>query len=82
MTEVREVIETIREVLDDPTLQKNIKQKLDAVIRELSTADKGNIKLKVDKCVNDLEEVTNDANVQSFVRTQVWGIVSMLESLE
>ena len=82
MTEVRDVIDTIREVLDDPALQKNIKQKLEAVVRELSSADAGNIKLKVDKCVNDLEEVSNDANIQSFVRTQVWGIVSMLESLE
>ena len=77
-----DVIETIKDVLDDPALQKNIKQKLERVVKELSSADKSNIRLKVDKCIDELEEVSNDANVQSFVRTQVWGIVSMLEGLE
>jgi uncharacterized protein (UPF0147 family) len=82
MTEVQGVIETIKEMLDDPTLQKNIKQKLERVIAELNTADKKTLKLKVDKCIDELEEVSNDSNTQSFVRTQVWGIVSMLESLD
>ena len=81
MTEVKDVVDTIRDVLDDPALQKNIKQKLEKVIQELNSADPKNIRLKVDKCVNDLEEISNDANIQSFVRTQIYGIVSMLESL-
>jgi uncharacterized protein len=82
MTETQDVIDVIKDILDDPSLQKNIKQKLERVMQELSTSDKKNIRLKVDKCINDLEEVTNDANIQSFVRTQVWGVVSMLESLD
>jgi uncharacterized protein (UPF0147 family) len=82
MTETQDVIDVIKDILDDPSLQKNIKQKLERVMHELSTSDKKNIRLKVDKCINDLEEVTNDANIQSFVRTQVWGVVSMLESLD
>ena len=82
MTQVQDVIETIREILDDPALQKNIKTKLDAVIKELETSDPKNIRLKVNKCVDEMEDISNDANIQPFVRTQVWSIVSMLESLE
>ncbi len=82
MTEVQDVIDTIRDILDDQGIQKNIKQKLEKVITELSNSDEKSIRLTVDKCVNELEEISNDANIQSFVRTQVWGIVSMLESLE
>jgi uncharacterized protein len=82
MARVNEVIDAIRDMLDDQSLQKNIKHKLERVIAELSAADPKSIRLKVDKCVNDLEEISNDANIQSFVRTQVWGIVSMLESLD
>ena len=82
MTTTDEVIDTIREVLDDPALQKNIKHKLEKVVEELSSADKSNVRLKVDKCINEMEEISNDSNIQSFVRTQVWGIVSMLESIE
>ncbi len=82
MTELQDVIGTIKEILEDPALQKNIKQKLEKAVQELSGADKKTIRLKVDKCINDMEEISNDANIQSFVRTQVWGIVSMLESLD
>jgi uncharacterized protein len=82
MTELKDVIGTIREMLDDPALQKNIKQKLDKVVQELNNSDPKTLKLKIDKCINDMEEISNDANIQSFVRTQVWGIVSMLESLD
>jgi uncharacterized protein (UPF0147 family) len=82
MTELQDVIDTIREILEDPALQKNIKLKLEKVVQELTGADKKNLRLKIDKCINDIEEISNDANIQSFVRTQVWGIVSMLESID
>ncbi|MBN2141916.1 UPF0147 family protein [Candidatus Woesearchaeota archaeon] len=82
MTEVADVVETIKDILEDPGLQKNIKQKLDNIMKELESADKNSIRLKVDKCVDELDEICNDSNIQPFVRTQVWSIVSMLESLE
>ncbi|MBN1792634.1 UPF0147 family protein [Candidatus Woesearchaeota archaeon] len=82
MTEVNEVIDTIKDILEDSGIQKNIKQKLERVIQELSAADKKTLKLKVDKCIDEMDEICNDGNIQPFIRTQIWSIVSMLESLE
>ncbi len=39
------------------------------------------ILLKKDKAIHLLDEVSEDPNIQPFVRTQIWSLVSMLESL-
>ena len=82
MVGVDEVLEIIEEIMDDSTLPKNIKNKLSEISKVLKDSDGKNLKLKVDKCVNDLDEISSDVNIQPFVRTQIWSVVSMLEALE
>jgi uncharacterized protein (UPF0147 family) len=37
--------------------------------------------LRVDKAQQELEEISADANLQPFTRTQLWNIVSLLETI-
>jgi len=82
MVKVSDVVEVVNEIIDDPTLPKNIKAKLEEVISELKEVKKTDVKLKADKCIHELDDVSSDVNLQPFVRTQIWSVVSMLEALE
>lgn len=82
MVKVEDVMEIVNDITDDSTLPKNIKIKLEEIIAELKEADAKDIKLKADKCIHELDDISSDVNLQPFVRTQIWSVVSMLESLE
>ncbi len=82
MVKVKDVIDTVNDIMDDPTLPKNIKTNLECIISVLKESKPKDIKLKADKCIHDLDDISSDVNLQPFVRTQLWSVVSMLEALE
>ncbi len=79
MTEIQDVVESLELLLEDNTVPKNVKGKLSILIDELK--QEGDLLLKVNKSLHELDELSNDINLQPFVRTQLWNIASMLESL-
>ncbi|MBN2053082.1 UPF0147 family protein [Candidatus Woesearchaeota archaeon] len=82
MVKTKDVIDTINEIIEDSTLPKNIKTNLECIINVLKDCKSKDLKLKADKCIHDLDEISSDVNLQPFVRTQLWSVVSMLEALE
>ena len=76
----RGVIEALHDLADDNTLPKNIRDKLQGVIIILD--HEGELSLKIDRALHDLEEISEDNNLQAYARTQVWNIVSMLEMIK
>ncbi len=82
MVKASDVVEIINEIIEDPTLPKNIKAKLEEITSELKEAQSKDLKLRADKCIHQLDDISSDVNLQPFVRTQIWSIVSMLEALE
>ncbi|NOZ81437.1 MAG: hypothetical protein GXP63_07270 [DPANN group archaeon] len=77
---VEGVIELIEELALDNTVPKNVKNKLNAVLSILKTEE--DLKVRVNKVLNDLDDVVDDPNLQSYTRTQLWNIVSVLEKVE
>lgn len=82
MTNVEDVVAAINDVLEDPALQKNIKSKLEHIVSILKASTKKDVRLKVDKCIDELDEICNDVNIQPFVRTQLWTLIGMLETVQ
>ena len=80
MEEIDQIIEAIAELQGDNTVPKNIKAKLQNVATILKS-DEANTAVKVNKALDELEEISDDANIQSYTRTQIWNIVSLLESI-
>ncbi len=80
MEEMTQIIEAISELQNDNTVPKNIKTKLQGVTIILQGKDE-EISIKVNKALDELEELSDDANIQSYTRTQLWNIVSLLESI-
>lgn len=81
MAPVTEIIEIIRDVSEDNTVPKNIKEKLSEIATLLESEDE-EISLKVNKALNELDDISSDSNIQPYTRTQLMGIASALESVD
>lgn len=78
--DLRNLIESLEEIKTDSTVPKNIKAKIQEIILVLKD-DNLELSIKVDKAQAELEDISSDTNIQSFTRTQLWNVVSMLETL-
>ena len=76
---VQDIIAVIKEVQEDSTLPKSIKLKLQKMVEILS--ENTDISIKVNKTLHELEMIDGDNNTDSFVRTQLMNIASMLENV-
>ncbi len=75
-----QVIEVINQIKEDKSVPKNILTKLDEMI-EILNDEKEDVYIRIDKVLEDLEEISADSNLQPYIRTQLWNITSLLESV-
>jgi len=79
MVETKDISEALKEMQDDHTVPKNIKVKLNEIDGMLS--DEKEISMNVNKALDLLSDICDDVNIQPYVRTKIWNLVSMLEAL-
>ncbi|MEK6917051.1 MAG: UPF0147 family protein [Nanoarchaeota archaeon] len=79
MSDLQETIEILQELLEDHTVPKNVRLKIQEIINSLN--EKADLSIKVNKALSLLDEISDDNNLQAYTRTQIWNIASMLESL-
>ena len=77
MENLQQALLAIQELEQDTSTPKNIRQKLNLAIKLLGENTETSI--KVSKALAELEELTLDCNMQSYTRTQLFNIVSLLE---
>ena len=77
---VEGIIAAISELQDDNTVPKNVKERVHAVIETLKD-EKLEVSMRVDKALQILDSLSEDSNLQSYSRTQLWNVVSMLEKI-
>ena len=73
------IVETLKQLKEDPGIPKNVKSKINDVIDILQ--GKLEKSIKVDKAMHIFDEFSDDSNIDPFTRTQLWNVVSSLESL-
>ncbi len=76
-TELLSLVEALSQLEQDSSMPKNIKAKLQSAIAMLK--DDGDMKIKANKVLQELEEASDDPNMPSYIRPQIWNIVSLLE---
>ncbi len=69
----------IQELKDDGSIPKNVIAKLEVMEKIFENGD--DLYIKVDKALQVVEEVVDDSNLQPFMRTRLWNISSLLESM-
>jgi len=76
-----EVFDMISKIENESTVPKNIKIKMQNMILDLKEEEK-ELDFRINKALQELDEISEDANLPDYVRTQIWAIVSVLESIE
>ena len=77
--QISEVIEFLSSLQEDSGVPKNIKSKIQEIIKSLE--DSSDLSIKINKALTELEGIAEDTNMQSYTRTQVWNVISLLEKL-
>jgi len=75
-----ELFDALTQLEQDSSVPKNVKLKLQSAISVLKE-ENTDMKIKVNKALQHLDDVSDDSNMPSYIRPQIWNIVSMLESL-
>jgi uncharacterized protein (UPF0147 family) len=78
--QVHEIVSLLEDLQRDNTVPRNVKSKLQEM-QKLLQSESGELSLKVNRILSDVEEIANDINLPMFVRTQIWNLTSMLEGL-
>lgn len=73
---VEEIIEHIEMLKEEQDIGKRFREKATMVISLLQS----DAPLKIEKALLELEEISND--LPSYHRTQVWDVISRLESVK
>ena len=79
--DIKGIVASISELKEDTTVPKNVKEKVQEIIETLNN-EKAELSMRIDKALQILDDIAEDSNLQSYTRTQVWNIVSMLEKAE
>ena len=79
ISEVDIVITSLNEIQEDATVPRNVRTKIELIINTLK--EHVELSIKINKALNELDELASDVNLQSYTRAQIWNIMSVLEKL-
>ena len=71
---------TLNQIATNPSTPKNIRKNIADIIEELKS-DKYSVSVRAANTISSLDDVTQDPNMPSYVRTSLWQAVSTLESI-
>lgn len=73
-------IDMLSKIVEDDSVPKNIREVCTDSIEFLQKEDE-DISVRLNYATSNLDEITNDPNIPMYTRTQIWNIVSILESV-
>lgn len=77
---MEEGIETLDRISKNPSTPKTVKKSLTDLLGELSSTQYS-LSVRAANAISQLDDITQDPNVPSYVRTQLWQAVSKLEAI-
>ncbi len=77
---MKEAIETLNQIASSNSTPKTIKKSITDLIADLNS-DEYSLSVRAANTISLLDDVTQDPNMPSYVRTQLWQAVSKLESI-
>ncbi len=81
--ESKQIIDMLGSVMNERGVPRNVRESLGNALRALdSTSRKESSKERISKAISILDESANDPNLATYTRTQIWGIVSLLEEMK
>lgn len=78
---LREVLESLEQIQCEDCIPRNLKVKIREIQSVLSESNAALLSIRVDKSIQELEDLAEDQFVPMHIRTQIWCIVSRLECI-
>jgi len=73
-------VSTLSQISTNPSTTKNIRKNIADIVEQLKS-DEYSISVRAANTISLLDDVTQDPNLPSYVRTSLWQAVSTLESI-
>ena len=73
-------ITTLNQIATNPSTPKNIRKNIADIVEDLKS-NEYSISVRAANTISSLDDVTQDPNMPSYVRTSLWQAVSTLESI-
>jgi len=73
-------ISTLNQIATSPSTPKNIRKNIADIVEQLKS-NEYSISVRAANTISLLDDVTQDPNLPSYVRTSLWQAVSTLESI-
>lgn len=77
---MQEGVETLDQISKNPSTPKTVKKSLTDLLAELNSTEYS-LSVRAANAISQLDDITQDPNVPSYVRTQLWQAVSKLEAI-
>lgn len=77
---MKTAMETLTQIADNNTTPKMIKKSITDLIKSLKDQEYS-MSVRAANAISILDDITQDPNMPSYVRTQLWQAVSKLESI-
>ena len=77
---MKEAIETLDQISVSPSTPKTIKKSITDLINDLNH-EEYSLSVRAANAISVLDDITQDPNMPSYVRTQLWQAVSKLEGI-
>ena len=71
---------TLNQIATTPSTPKNIRKNIADIVEQLKS-DEYSVSVRAANTISLLDDVTQDPNLPSYVRTSLWQAVSTLESI-
>ena len=71
---------TLNQIATNPSTPKNIRKNIADIVEELKS-NEYSVSVRAANTISLLDDVTQDPNLPSYVRTSLWQAVSTLESI-
>ena len=79
-TTMNEAIEALNQISANPTTPKTIKKSIVDLLKELNS-EEYSLAVRASNAISALDDITQDPNLPSFIRTILWQAVSKLEGI-
>lgn len=74
------ILETLSLIEEDNSVPKNVRTKIKAAITLITQENGVSVEVKRDQIIQQLEDLSSDPNMPAYTRTQIFHVVSNLES--
>ncbi|HZX34336.1 MAG TPA: UPF0147 family protein [archaeon] len=78
--QVEYVLELMDSIIDDSTVPRNIRKAIDDAKKKLNSGAQS-FDVNVSTAIYLMEDISNDINMPSHTRTEIWTIISGLETI-